>query len=168
MGIVEKLKDLGIKPGQLADILLDSGKQFQLIKDYGIDTKENKFRQFRCIISPNAGNRKYSSPVLAHSRKSRLPASSLQLGIFNLLYFDRVLPLNPIERHNPKSSFELKLFRVSDDKFDLTDLVRRYNLHKVYFNFLSLGEDDKKSRTKLICGYESLTYQKFLNVQKVV
>jgi hypothetical protein len=96
-----------------------------------------------------------------------LPASSLQLGIFNMLYFDNVVPLNPIERRKPKNSFELKLFKIPRGKFDLRDLSFRYNLQRVYCNFLDLEDDFKVDQAKLIAAYESRTYDEFRKVLKI-
>jgi hypothetical protein len=167
MGIVEKLNEIGIKQGHAADILLSSSEQLRLIHDYGIDTKKDKFAKYRCLISPNTGSRKYRAPILGHTRESMLPASSLQLGIFNLLYFDNVVPLNPTERRKPKNSFELKLFKIPRDKFDLRDLSFRYNLQKVYCNFLDIDDDFKVDQAKLIAAYESRTYDEFRKVLKI-
>ena len=167
MGIVEKLNAIGIKQGQPADILLNSGKQFMLIQDYGIDTKKDKFTKYRCLISLNTGSRKYRSPNLGHNREARLPTSSLQLGIFNLLYFDKVLPLNPTDRNQFQNCFELTLFKIPDDKYDLRDLVMRYNLRKVYRNFLKLDDVCKKDRAKLIDAYESETYPKYRDLLEI-
>ena len=161
MRIVEKLNAIGIKQGQPADILLDSSKQLLLIYDYNIDTKKDKFTKYRCLISLNNGSRKYRSPILGHTRESMLPASSLQLGIFNMLYFDKVLPLNPTDRHKPLNCFELALFKIPDDTYDLRDLVIRYNLQKVYRIFLKLDDGSKKDQVKLIDAYESETYPKY-------
>ena len=167
MGIVEKLNAIGIRRGKPADILLDSHKQLLLLQDYGIDTKRDRFTGYRCLISSNTGARKYRSPILGYTRESMLPASSLQLGIFNLLYFDRVLPLNPTEKQPPLSGFELALFKISDDRYDLRDLVHRYNLQKVYRTFLQLDDAFKKDRTRLINAYESETYPKYRRLMKV-
>jgi hypothetical protein len=167
MGIVEKLNEIGIKQGHAADILLSSRKQLRLIHDYGIDTKKDKFAKYRCLISPNNGSHKFRTPILGHTRESMLPASSLQLGIFNMLYFDNVVPLNPIERRKPKNSFELKLFKIPRDKFDLRDLSFRYNLQRVYCNFLDLEDDFKVDQAKLIAAYESRTYDEFRKVLKI-
>lgn len=167
MGIVEKLNEIGIKQGHAADILLSSSEQLRLIHDYGIDTKKDKFAKYRCLISPNTGSRKYRAPILGHTRESMLPASSLQLGIFNLLYFDNVVPLNPTERRKPKNSFELKLFKIPRDKFDLRDLSFRYNLQKIYCNFLDIDDDFKVDQAKLIAAYESRTYDEFRKVLKI-
>jgi len=167
MGIVEKLIEIGIKQGQPADILLDSSKQLKLIHDYNIDTKKDLFTRYRCLISLNNGSRKYRSPILGHTRESMLPASSLQLGIFNMLYFDKVLPLNPTDRHKPLNCFELTLFKIPSDKYDLRDLVIRYNLQKVYRNFLKLDDVVKKDQAKLIDAYESETYPKYRELMKI-
>ena len=167
MGIVEKLNAIGIKQGQPADILLDSSKQLMLIHDYDIDTKKDKFTKYRCLISLNNGDRKYRSPILGHTRESMLPASSLQLGIFNMLYFDQILPLNPTDRHKPLNCFELTLFKIRDDKYDLRDLVIRYNLQKVFRNFLKLDDVVKKDQAKLIDAYESATYPKYRELMKI-
>lgn len=167
MGIVEKLNEIGIKQGHAADILLSSSEQLRLIHDYGIDTKKDKFAKYRCLISPNTGSRKYRAPILGHTRESMLPASSLQLGIFNLLYFDNVVPLNPTERRKPKNCFELKLFKIPRDKFDLRDLSFRYNLQKIYCNFLDIDDDFKVDQAKLIAAYESRTYDEFRKVLKI-
>ena len=167
MGIVEKLNAIGIKQGQPADILLDSSKQLMLIHDYDIDTKKDKFTKYRCLISLNNGSRKYRSPILGHTRESMLPAASLQLGIFNMLYFDKVLPLNPTDRNKPLNCFELTLFKIPDDKYDLRDLVIRYNLQKVYRTFLKLDDVFKKDQAKLIDAYESETYQKYRKRMKI-
>lgn len=167
MGIVEKLNAIGIKQGQPADILLDSSKQLMLIHDYDINTKKDKFTKYRCLISLNTGSRKYRSPILGHTRGAMLPASSLQLGIFNMLYFDKVLPLNPTDRHKPLNCFELALFKIPDEKYDLRDLVVRYNLRKVYGNFLKLDAVFKKDHAKLIDAYESETYPKYRKLMKV-
>lgn len=167
MGIVEKLNAIGIKQGQPADILLDSSKQLRLIHDYGIDTNRDRFTRYRCLISLNTGSRKYRSPILGHTRDAMLPASSMQLGIFNMLYFDKILPLNPTDRNKPVNCFELSLFKIPDDKYDLRDLVSRYNLHKVYRNFLELDDAFKKDRAKLIEGYESRTYSKYRRLMKI-
>jgi hypothetical protein len=167
MRIVEKLNAIGIKRGQPADILLDSSKQLMLIHDYDIDTKKDKFTKYRCLISLNTGSRKYRSPILGHTRESMLPASSLQLGIFNMLYFDKVLPLNPTDRNKPLNCFELTLFKIRDDKYDFRDLVIRYNLQKVYRNFLNLDDVFKKDRAKLIDAYESATYPKYRKLMKI-
>jgi len=161
MGIVEKLNAIGIKQGQPADILLDSNKQLMLIRDYDIDTREDKFTKYRCLISLNTGSRKYRSPILGHTREAMLPASSLQLGIFNMLYFDKVLPLNPTDKNKPLNCFELTLFKIPDDKYDLRDLVIRYNLQKVYRNFLKLDDVFKKDQAQLIDAYDSATYPKY-------
>jgi len=167
MGIVEKLIAIGIKQGQPADILLDSNKQLKLIHDYGIDTKKDIFTKYRCLISMNNGSRKYRSPILGHTRDSRLPASSLQLGIFNLLYFDKVLPLNPTDRGKPRNCFELTLLKIPEDKYDLPDLVNRYNLHRVYRNFLKLDDAHKINQSKLIDAYESKTYPQHRKLMKI-
>ena len=167
MGIVEKLNEIGIKQGHAADILLSSRKQLRLIHDYCIDTKKDKFVKYRCLISSNTGSRKYRAPILGHTRESMLPASSLQLGIFNMLYFDNVVPLNPTERRKPKNSFELKLFKIPRDKFDLRDLSFRYNLQRVYCNFLDLDDDFKVDQAKLIAAYEARTYDEFRKVLKI-
>lgn len=167
MGIVEKLNAIGIKKGQPADILLDSSQQLRLIQDYGIDTRKDRFTRYRCLISLNTGSRKYRSPILGHTRDAMLPASSLQLGIFSMLYFDRILPLNPTDRNKPLNCFELSLFRISDDRYDLRDLVSRYNLHKVYRNFLELDDAFKQNRVKLIEGYESRTYSNYRRLMKI-
>lgn len=167
MGIVEKLNELGIRRGNPADILLDSHEQLMLIHDYGIDTKRDRFTGYRCLISTNTGSRKYRAPILGHSRESMLPASSLQLGIFNLLYFDRVLPLNPTERKPPQTGFELALFKIPDDRYDLRDLVHRYNLRKVYSTFQKLDEVSKRDPARLIRAYESETYPKFRQLMKI-
>lgn len=167
MGIVEKLNAIGIRPGKPADILLDSSKQLVLIHDYNIDTKKDKFTEYRCLISLNTGSRKYRSPILGHTRESKLPPSSLQLGIFNMLYFDKVLPLNPTDKHKPRNCFELTLFKIPDDKYDLRDLVIRYNLVKVYRNFLKLDDVSKKDQAKLIDAYESETYPKHRKLMKI-
>ena len=167
MGIVEKLTAIGIKQGQPADILLDSSKQLMLIHDYNIDTKKDKFTKYRCLISLNPGLRKYRSPILGHTRESMLPASSLQLGIFNMLYFDKVLPLNPTDKDKPLNCFELTLFKIPDDKYDLRDLVIRYNLQKVYRNFLKLDDVVKKDQAKLIDAYDSATYPKYRERMKI-
>ena len=167
MGIVEKLNAIGIRPGKPADILLDSSKQLVLINDYNIDTKKDKFTEYRCLISLNTGSRKYRSPILGHTRESKLPPSSLQLGIFNMLYFDKVLPLNPTDKHKPRNCFELTLFKIPDDKYDLRDLVIRYNLVKVYRNFLKLDDVSKKDQAKLIDAYESETYPKHRKLMKI-
>ncbi len=161
MGIVEKLIEIGIKQGQPADILLDSSKQLKLIHDYNIDTKKDLFTRYRCLISLNNGSRKYRSPILGHTRESMLPASSLQLGIFNMLYFDKVLPLNPTDKDKPLNCFELALFKIPDDKYDLRDLVIRYNLQKVYRNFLKLDDVFIKDQAQLIDAYDSATYPKY-------
>ena len=167
MGIVEKLNEIGIRPGEPADILLDSSKQHMLIHDYNIDTKKDKFTKYRCLISLNTGSRKYRSPILGHTRESMLAPSSLQLGIFNLLYFDKVLPLNPTDKDKPRNCFELTLFKIRDDKYDFRDLVIRYNLQKVYRNFLNLDDVYKKDQTKLIDAYESATYPKYRKLMKI-
>lgn len=167
MGIVEKLNAIGIRPGQPADILLDSSKQLMLIHDYDIDTKKDKFTEYRCLISLNTGSRKYRSPILGYTRESMLPASSLQLGIFNMLYFDQVLPLNPTDKNKPLNCCELTLFKIPDDKYDLRDLVVRYNLQKVYRNFLKLDDVFKKNQAKLIDAYESETYPKYRELMKI-
>jgi hypothetical protein len=167
MGIVERLNAIGIKQGQLADILLDSSKQLKLIHDYNIDTKRDKFTKYRCLISLNTGSRKYRSPIIRHTRESMLPVSSLQLGIFNMLYFDKVLPLNPTDKHKPLNCFELTLFKIPDDKYDLPDLVIRYNLQKVYRIFLKLDDVFKKDQSKLIDAYESETYPKYRELMKI-
>ncbi len=167
MGIVEKLNAIGIKQGQPADILLDSSKQLELIHDYGIDTKKDRFTRYRCLISLNTGSRKYRSPILGHTRDAMLPASSLQLGIFNMLYFDKVLPLNPTDRNKPLNCFELALFKIPDASYDLQDLVTRYNLLKVYRNFLNLDDAYKKNQAKLIAGFESQTYSKHRKLMKI-
>lgn len=167
MGIVDKLNAIGIRPGQPADILLDSSKQLTLIHDYNIDTKKDKFTKYRCLISLNTGSRKYRSPILGHTRASKLPPSSLQLGIFNMLYFDKVLPLNPTEKHKPRNCFELTLFRIPEDKYDLRDLVIRYNLTKVYHNFLRLDDVSTKDQAKLIDAYESETYPKHQKLMEI-
>ena len=167
MGIVEKLKTIGIKPGKPADILLDSNEQLMLIHDFGINTKNDKFTKYRCLISLNSGSRKYRSPVLGHTRESMQPASSLQLGIFNMLYFDKVLPLNPTDRNMPPNCFELMLFRIPEEKFDLPGLVARYNLEKVYRNFLEIDEVYKKDKASLIAAYENKTYQSYRERMKI-
>jgi len=167
MGIVEKLNEIGVKPGQPADILLDSSKQIELIRDYDIDTKRDKFVKYRCVISLNSGTCKFRSPVLGHMRGSMSPASSLQLGIFNLLYFDKVLPLNPTYRPEPHNSFELTLFKIPENKYDLRDLVIRYNLQKVYRNFLNLDDASKRDQSKFIDAYESATYPKHQELMKI-
>jgi hypothetical protein len=167
MGIVEKLSAIGIKPGQPADILLDSSKQLNLIHDYNIDTKKDRFTKYRCLISLNTGSRKFRSPILGHTRESMLPASSLQLGIFNMLYFNQVLPLNPSDKDMPPNCFELTLFKIADDKYDLRDLVIRYNLQKVYRNFLKLDDVFKKDQAKLIEAYVSETYPKYRKLLKI-
>ena len=167
MGIVEKLNEIGIKQGHAADILLSSRKQLSLIHDYGIDIKKDKFVKYRCLISSNTGSQKFRTPILGHTRESMLPASSLQLGIFNMLYFDNVVPLNPTERRKPKNSFELKLFKIPRDRFDLRDLSFRYNLQRVYCNFLDLDDDFKVDQAKLIAAYEARTYDEFLKVLKI-
>jgi hypothetical protein len=167
MGIVEKLNAIGIRPGEPADILLDSSKQHMLIHDYNIDTKKDKFTKYRCLISLNTGSRKYRSPILGHTRESMLAPSSLQLGIFNLLYFDKVLPLNPTDKDKPRNCFELALFKIPDDKYDLQDLVIRYNLEKVYRTFLKLDDVFKKDQAKLIDAYESETYPKYRELMKI-
>jgi hypothetical protein len=167
MGIVEKLNAIGIRPGEPADILLDSSKQHMLIHDYNIDTKKDKFTKYRCLISLNTGSRKYRSPILGHTRESMLAPSSLQLGIFNLLYFDKVLPLNPTDKDKPRNCFELTLFKIPDDKYDLQDLVIRYNLEKVYRTFLKLDDVVKKDQAKLIDAYESETYPKYRELMKI-
>lgn len=167
MGIVEKLNAIGIKRDQPADILLDSSKQIMLIHDYDIDTKKDKFTKYRCLISLNTGSRKYRSPILGHTRESMLPASSLQLGIFNMLYFDKVLPLNPTDKDKPPNCFELTLFKIPDHKYDLRDLVIRYNLQKVYRIFLNLDDVYKKDQGKLIDAYESETYPKYRERMKI-
>ena len=167
MGIVEKLNTIGIKRGRPADILLDSSKQHKLIHDYNIDTKKDRFTKYRCLISLNPGSRKYRSPILGHTRESMIPASSLQLGIFNMLYFDKVLPLNPTDRDKPLNCFELTLFKIPDDKYDLRDLVIRYNLQRVYCNFLKLDDAYKKDQAKLIDAYESETYPKYRQRMKI-
>lgn len=167
MGIVEKLKAIGIKPGQPGDILLDSSKQLMLIHDYNIDTKKDKYTKYRCLISFNSGSRKYRSPILGHTRESMQPASSLQLGIFNMLYFDRVLPLNPTVRNMPLNCCEPALFKIPDDKYDLQDLVVRYNLQRVYRNFLKFDDVYKKDKAIFIDAYESKTYQKYRKRMKI-
>ena len=167
MDIIEKLNAIGIKPGQPADILLDSARQLRLIRDYGIDTRQDRFTGYRCLISSNPGYRKYRAPILGHSRESMIPASSLQLGIFNILYFDKVLPLNPSERQLPQQGFELALFRIPNDRYDLQDLVERYNLQKVYQNFLTLDDASKKSQAKLIDAYAAKTYPEFRKLMKI-
>jgi hypothetical protein len=167
MGIVERLNAIGIKQGQLADILLDSSKQLKLIHDYNIDTKRDKFTKYRCLISLNTGSRKYQSPIIGHTRESMLPASSLQLGIFNMLYFDKVLPLNPTDKHKPLNCFELTLFKIPDDKYDLPDLVIRYNLQNVYRIVLKLDEVFKTDQAKLIDAYEFETYPKYRKRMKI-
>lgn len=167
MAIVEKLIEIGIKPGRPADILLDSSKQVKLIHDYHIDTKRNRFTKYRCLIASNNGRRKYRTPILGHNRESNLPALSLQLGIFSLIYFEHVLALDPTERRKPKGSVELKLFKIPEDRFDLKDLVSRYNLRKVYINFLALEDKYKRNRTRFIAAYESMTYQDFLKREEV-
>ena len=167
MGIVEKLNAIGIKQGRPADILLDSRKQIMLIHDYGIDTKKDKFTKYRCLISLNTGSRKYRSPILGHTRDSMLPASSLQLGIFNMLYFDKVLPLNPTDRNKPPNCFELALFKIPEERYDLKDLVNRYNLEKVYRNILKLDDAFKTNQAKLIDAYASETYPKYRNLMKI-
>lgn len=158
---------IGIRRGRPADILLDSSKQIRLIHDYGIDTKKDKFTGYRCLVSSNTGHRKYRSPILGHTRESMLPASSLQLGIFNMLYFDKVLPLNPTEAPSPLSGFELTLFRIPADKYDLQDLVIRYNLQKVYRTFLKLDDVFKRDQARLIDAYESETYPRFRELMKI-
>jgi hypothetical protein len=167
MGIVEKLNAIGIKQGRPADILLDSSKQLLLIQDYGIDTKRDKFTRYRCVVSSNTGNRKYRSPILGHTRESMLPASSLQLGIFNMLYFDKVLPLNPTESPGRLNGFELTLFRIPEDRYDLRDLVLRYNLQKVYRTFLKLDDIFKRDQARLIDAYESETYPRYRELMKI-
>jgi hypothetical protein len=167
MGIVERLNKIGIKQGRPADILLDSSEQVKLIHDYHIDTKTNRFTKYRCLIASNSGRRKYRTPVLGHDRESKLPPLSLQLGIFSLIYFEHVLALDPTERRKPKGSFELKLFKIPEDRFDLKDLVSRYNLRKVYINFLALEDKYKRNRAKFIAAYESMTYQDFLKREEV-
>ncbi|MGD2173310.1 MAG: hypothetical protein PVI79_12165 [Gammaproteobacteria bacterium] len=167
MGIVEKLNAIGIRPGKPADILLDSHKQLLLLQDYGIDTKRDRFTEYRCLISSNTGSRKYRSPILGHTREAMLPASSLQLGIFNLLYFDRVLPLNPTEKSAPLTGFELTLFKIPEERYDLRDLVERYNLQKVYRNFLKLDDVFKIDQARLIDAYESHTYPKYRELMKI-
>jgi len=167
MGIVDKLNAIGIRQGKPADILLDSRKQLLLLQDYGIDTKRDRFTGYRCLISSNTGSRKYRSPILGHTREAMLPASSLQLGIFNLLYFDKVMPLNPTERPHPLSGFELALFKIPADRYDLKDLVYRYNLQKVYVNFLKLDDAFKRDQARLIDAYESHTYPKYRELMKI-
>ena len=167
MGIVEKLKVIGVKPGKPADILLDSIKQLALIHDYNIDIKKDKYTKYRCLISLNSGSRKYRSPILGHTRESMQPASSLQLGIFNMLYFDRVMPLNPTDRNMPPNCFELMLYRIPDDKYDLQDLVLRYNLQQVYRNVQELDDVYKNDKAQLINAYESKTYQKYRTRMKI-
>ena len=167
MGIVEKLNSIGIRQGKPADILLDSHKQLLLIHDYGIDTKRDRFTGYRCLISSNTGHRKYRAPILGHSRESMLPASSLQLGIFNLLYFERVLPLNPTERPPPLTGFELALFKIPDDHYDLQDLVDRFNLRKVFSTFQKLDKAHKRDPARLISAYESETYPKYRQLMKI-
>jgi len=138
-----------------------------LIHDYNIDTKKDKFTKYRCLISLNPGLRKYRSPILGHTRESMLPASSLQLGIFNMLYFDKILPLNPTDKDKPLNCFELTLFKIPVDKYDLRDLVIRYNLQKVYRNFLKLDDVVKKDQAKLIDAYDSATYPKYRERMKI-
>lgn len=167
MGIVDKLNAIGIRPGMPADILLDSRKQLLLLQDYGIETKRDRFTGYRCLISSNTGSRKYRSPILGHTREAMLPASSLQLGIFNLLYFDRVMPLNPTERPHPLGGFELALFKIPADRYDLKDLVNRFNLQKVYRNFLKLDDAFKRDQARLIDAYESHTYPKYRELMKI-
>ena len=167
MGIVEKLKVIGVKPGKPADILLDSIKQLALIHDYNIDIKKDKYTEYRCLISLNSGSRKYRSPILGHTRESMQPASSLQLGIFNMLYFDRVMPLNPTDRNMPPNCFELMLYRIPEDKYDLQDLVLRYNLQQVYRNVQELDDVYKNDKAQLINAYESKTYQKYRARMKI-
>lgn len=167
MGIVEKLKNIGIAEGKPADILLDSRAQLRLINDYHINTKTDGFTRYRCVITPNDGRRKYRAPVLGHTRESKLPSSSLQLGIFNLLYFEHVVALNPVPRSKPKGSFELHLFKIDEQRFSFVNLVSRYNLNKVYAKFLDLDEESRVDQASFIKAYAAETYKEFLKKEEM-
>jgi hypothetical protein len=61
----------------------------------------------------------------------------------------------------------LTLFKIPEERYDLRDLVERYNLQKVYRNFLKLDDAFKKDQARLIDAYESHTYPKYRELMKI-
>ncbi len=155
MDIVQRLLALGIKPDGPADILLNSRKQFQLIKDFGIDLQADKDNQYRCMIAPNTGNQVFNSPVVGHSAGSATTGMSLQVGIFTLLNFKRLLPLLPVFKDPQASRLTLGLYRVDDQLFDLPALVRLYKVDQVFEDFRKMQSDHRSTQSIFLQEYEA-------------
>ena len=154
MDIVQRLIALGIREDGPADIFLSSKRQFQLINDFQIDLRADKNTQYRCIIAANHGDQVFSSPVVGHSSGAMLGGMSLQVGIFTLLQYRRLIPLLPVFKDDYADKLVLGLYSVADPLFDLQQLVKIYRVDRVFEDFQKMQDHHKASQALFLEEYD--------------
>ena len=143
MDIVQKLIDLGICEGGPADILMSSKKQIALINDFGIDLK-----------APNNGHHVFSTPVMGFSSNPNLGGTSLQIGVFNLLQFRKLIPLLPSFDESRPDRLVIGLYSLSEELYDLEALVKLYKVDQVYAEFNNMPDASKVAQQVFMEEFE--------------
>ena len=154
MDIVQRLIALGIRENGPADILLNSKRQFQLIKDFEIDLRADKNSRYRCMIAPNPGGEVFQSPVVGHSSGSLISGMSLQVGIFTLLHFKQLVPLLPVFKDSQTNRLSIGLYRISNQLFDLERLVKLYKVDRVFEDFQKMLPDHRSTQSEFLEEYD--------------
>ncbi len=154
MDIVQKLIDLGIREGGPADILLSSKQQFKLINDFEISLEAHKNTQYKCVVVPNNGHQVFSSPVMGPSANPIMGGTSLQVGVFTLLQFKKLIPLLPVFNDSRPDRLAIGLYSISEEFFDLEALVRLYKVERVHADFTKMQDAHKVSELAFLDEFE--------------
>lgn len=138
MDIIQRMIGLGICEGGPADILINSKQQFRLIDELEIDLAAHKNTDCKCIIVPNNGGHVFRSPVMGYSADPKIGEISLQVGVFTLLQFWKLIPLVPAFNESHPDQLGIGLYSLSEDYFDLEALTKLYKVEQVYADFINM------------------------------
>ena len=145
MDILQRMIALGICKGGPADILMDSKRQFELISELEIDLGTQKSNEGNCIVVPNNGGHVFTSPVMGYSTDPNMGEISLQVGVFTLLQFWKLIPLVPVFDESRTDQLRIGLYTLPEELFDLEALAKLYKVEQVHADFSNMPIEKKSS-----------------------
>ena len=93
-------------------------------------------------------------PIMGYSTLPDMGEISLQVGVFTLLQFWKLIPLVPVFNESRPDQLGIGLYSLSENLFDLAALAKLYKVEQVYADFINMPSAKKASLQAFLEEFE--------------